>query len=117
MSVDVEQHNVVTNFRAELPTFGAEGTTYWKALWDDNGMYVIVVANDNIWSPWQGTGSDYNYDKIEMYFDTNYILEDGLGGQNGTTGNRQIVPNPTLDKLDGETMSLVVQVGTVNDRS
>jgi hypothetical protein len=96
---------------------GDPGTTYWKALWDDKGMYVIVVVNDNVWSPYTGlvaNSNDYNYDKIEMYFDTNYILEDGLGGQTGTTGNRQIAPNPTLDKLDGEKLSTVVQGGTVN---
>lgn len=112
--IDVEQHDIFTNFRLEMPTLGAEGESYWKALWDDDGMYVIVVANDDVWSPYQGTGSDYNYDKIEMYFDTNYILEDHLGGQTGTTGNRQIAPNPTLDMLNGEMMSLVVQGGTVN---
>ena len=112
----VDQHDIVVPFRTETATVGPEGTTYWKAMWADEGIYVIVVVNDNVWSPYTGVSgtNDYNYDKVEMYFDTNYILEDGIGGQVGTTGNRQIAPNPTLDKLDGEMLSGTVQGATYN---
>lgn len=110
---DVEQHDVNRNFTGETPTLGAEGTTYWKALWDDKGMYIIIVANDNVWYPYSGTGDAYTFDKIELYFDTNYVLDDHVGGQNQATGNRQIAPDPTLDKLDGELLTQTILGGVV----
>lgn len=110
---DVEQHNVNRNFTGESPTLGAEGTTYWKALWDDDGMYIIIVANDDVWFPYSGTGDAYRFDKIELYFDTNYVLDDHVGGQNQATGNRQIAPDPTLDKLDGEMLTQTILGGEV----
>ena len=110
----VEQHNVNLPFKLEKPTLGAEGTTYWKALWDDNGMYILIVVNDDVWFPWFGTtDGSYLYDKIELYFDTNYVLADAIGGQAGTTGNRQIAPDPTDGKLDGTMLTTAVQSGTV----
>jgi hypothetical protein len=92
---------------------GAEGETYWKALWDDSGMYIIIVANDDVWYPYSGTGNAYEFDKIELYFDTNYVLEDGVGGQAGATGNRQIAPDPNLEKLDGELLTQTILGGVV----
>ncbi|MGE5394333.1 MAG: sugar-binding protein [Candidatus Saccharibacteria bacterium] len=110
---NVEQHNVNRDYTGEHPTLGPEGTTYWKALWDDNGMYIIIVANDDVWFPYSGTGNAYEFDKIELYFDTNYVLDDHVGGQNQATGNRQIAPDPTLDKLDGETLTQTILGGDV----
>ena len=110
---DVEQHNVTLPFGTEAPTLGDEGTTFWKALWDDDGMYIVIVANDDVWYPYSGTGDAYTFDKIELYFDTNFLLEDGVGGQNGATGNRQIAPDPNLDNLDGQEMTQTILGGTV----
>ena len=110
----VEQHNVNLPFKSEIPTFGAEGTSYWKALWDDSGIYIIVVANDNKWFPYFGhTDGSYLYDHVELYFDTNYLLADGIGGQNGATGNRIISPDPTSGKLDGSLLTTLIQDVTV----
>lgn len=108
------QYNIDKKFKAEEPTFGDVGTTYWKALWDDNGMYILVVANDDVWYPYTGTGNAYEFDKVELYFDTNAILEDGLGGQAGTTGNRQISPDPVVDSVDGTIQSINVVGFMVN---
>lgn len=110
----VTKHNVTLPFRKEVPTLGPEGTTYWKALWDMTGMYIIIVANDDKWYPYFGhTDGSYLYDKIELYFDTNYTLLDGVGGQGGTTGNRQIAPDPTDGKLNGELLKQTIQGGDV----
>lgn len=102
---DANKYNIETNFQAEVPTVGAIGTTYWKALWNADGMFVLVVVNDDAWFPYwaEGGGSNgYEYDKLELYFDTNYTLADGIGGQTGTTGNRQIAPESIKDAVDGE---------------
>lgn len=108
------QYNIDKNFKSEEPTFGDIGTTYWKALWNDNGMYILVVANDDVWYPYTGTGNTYEFDKVEFYFDTNAILEDGLGGQAGTTGNRQISPDPVVGSVDGTIQSINVVGFMVN---
>lgn len=102
------QFNIDKKFLLEEPTFGNLGTTYWKALWDDKGIYILVVANDDSWVPWWTPGRVYNwweYDKPELYFDTNFNLEDGFGGQNGYTGNYQIAPDPKESKIDGTLIS------------
>ena len=104
-----DQYNIDKKFRTEDPTFGEAGTTYWKSLWDDNGMYILVVANDDAWFPsWipGGNGNNWEYDKIELYFDTNSILKDGLGAANGgITGHTQIAPGSIEGYIDG-TMQL-----------
>lgn len=110
---DVEQHNVTLPYRLEVPTLGEEGETYWKALWDEEGMYIIIVTNDDVWYPYSGTGDAYTYDKIELYFDTNYVLDDGVGGRTGTDGHRQIAPDPDLTQLNGEMKTLTIQDGIV----
>ena len=99
------KYNIDKNFQLEVPTVGAIGTTYWKSLWNDEGMFVLVVVNDDVWFPnWAegGGANSWEYDKLELYFDTNYTLADGLGGQTGTTGNRQIAPDPIKGAVNGE---------------
>ena len=109
----VEQQNCDKPFGAEVPTIGDVGTSYWKMLWDEAGLYIIIVSNDDIWYPYSGTGNAYEFDKIEMYFDTNYILADAVGGRDQATGNRQIAPDPDLTKLDGTMKTQTVQGGDV----
>lgn len=99
------KYNIDKNFRTEVPTVGAIGTTYWKALWNADGMFVLVVVNDDVWFPnWAegGGANSWEYDKLELYFDTNYTLADGVGGQTGTSGNRQIAPDPIKGAVNGE---------------
>ena len=109
----VEQQNCDKPWGAEVPTIGDVGTSYWKMLWDEAGLYIIIVSNDDIWYPYSGTGNAYEFDKIEMYFDTNYILADGVGGRDQATGNRQIAPDPDLTKLSGELKTQTIQGGDV----
>lgn len=109
----VEQHNVDRPYTGETPSLGDEGETYWKALWDETGMYIIVVCKDDVWYPYSGTGDAWTFDKIELYFDTNYVLDDAVGGQASTTGNRQIAPDPDLEKLNGELKTQSIQQGDV----
>jgi len=99
------KYNIDKNFQLEKPTVGAVGTTYWKSLWNAEGMFVLVVVNDDVWFPnWAegGGANSWEYDKLELYFDTNYTLADGVGGQTGTSGNRQIAPDPVKGEVNGE---------------
>jgi len=109
------QYNVTLPFKLEVPTLGAIGTTYWKGLWDEDGFYILVVANDDYWDPYflLSTGNTYDFDMVELYFDTNQILDDKLGGTAGVSGNRQIAPNPGVGKVDGSLLTMAVQTGTV----
>lgn len=75
-------------FTAENPTLGNSGTTTWKALWNDQGIYILVQVNDDVFSPaYAGTDPSQNwmYDKVEIYFDVNQDRLDGFGA--GTDGN------------------------------
>jgi len=82
---------IVDNPGASL---GNPGDTYWQALWTDDGIYVLLTVADDDFFPYYEDGADisvsWQYDKTELYFDVNYILEDGggplpdwIGGGNG----------------------------------
>lgn len=87
------------------PTLGEPGETYWKALWDEDGYYLIIkVTDDNYWPNYlAGSGLNaWEYDKPEIYFDVNYVLEDGLGPSQGSSGHHQMAPDMTLAKESGQ---------------
>ena len=101
----VEQNNISVPFQSEASSVGAEGETWWKGLWTDDGIYLLVNVADDDWYPWyEASGTNgWQYDKPELYFDANYVKDDGLGGHNpGQSGNYQIAPDPTADNTDGE---------------
>ncbi len=102
---EAEPHNIDRKHKTEVPTIGDVGETYWKMLWTDEGLYVLVNVADDNWYPRYISGgtNGWQYDKIELYFDANYVLEDGKGGQNpGNAGNYQLAPDPTADNTNGE---------------
>jgi hypothetical protein len=98
-------NNIVVPFKDEAATVGNEGETTWKALWNADGMYFLIqVADENWfpnWAPGGGT-NDYEYDKIELYFDTNLPRLDAVGGHSDTPGSIQIAPGFADGKLDGQ---------------
>jgi hypothetical protein len=85
----------------ETPTLGKLGDTYWKALWDDNGVYIFLEIRDNVFSPCLGGCDSWEFDKPELYFDCNNVLMDGRGGQLGGNGHRQIAPGYAEAFLSG----------------
>jgi len=112
-----EKMNITRTFTGESPTVGPVGATYFKALWDNDGMYVVINVADEAWLPaWavgDGKGNSYEYDNNELYFDTNYILADGKGGTpTATTGHRQIAPK-TPNPSDGALQTATFGAGTV----
>jgi hypothetical protein len=91
------------NFQEELPSVG---DSYWKMVWVENvGIYILVVVDDDFWYPpyVDGSTSSWLYDKPEIYFDVNYILQDGGGasGEDAGNGHHQIAPPPTEGMIDG----------------
>ena len=86
-----------------LPTLGEPGETWWKALWDEDGYYLLVNVTDDAYFPnyVKGSGDPWNYDKIEVYFDVNYVLEDGAGPSSASSGHIQVAPDFTLAKENG----------------
>ena len=89
--------------QSETPTLGDAGTTYWKGLWSDNGIYIYVKCNDDEWYPaYMNNATDnWMYDKVEIYFDVNAVLKDGLGGKNSGDGHIQIAPGTSEDLISG----------------
>ena len=99
-------NNINLPFTGETPSLGVSGETTWQALWSDDGIFVLVKVEDDIYSPlWAGSDAGYAnwmYDKPEIYFDVNAELADG-GGANpaiGTNkGHLQISPDPSEDNI------------------
>ncbi|GAB1453739.1 hypothetical protein MASR2M47_37950 [Draconibacterium sp.] len=87
--------NLMKPYTGETPTLGESGETNWRALWDDDGIYVLVTVADDVYAPIHiGTGGDgYKFDKVEIYIDANFVLEDGKGpnpdGNGGGNGHYQ----------------------------
>jgi len=93
--------NIDKPFQAETPTLGDAGTTTWKALWNDDGMYILLQVNDDVWYPsYASGGNSWEYDKPEIYFDVNSEKIDG-GGASGGKGHYQVAPAAELAKIDG----------------
>lgn len=86
------------------PTLGEPGETYWKALWDEDGYYLIIkVTDDAYYANYVAGGGDaWMFDKPEVYFDVNYVLEDGLGPSVSGSGHHQMAPDMTLAKENGQ---------------
>ena len=85
------------------PTLGEPGETFWQAYWDEDGYYLIVKVTDDAYWPnyLSGAANSWEYDKPEIYFDVNYVLEDGLGPSVGGSGHHQMAPDMTAAKEDG----------------
>ncbi|MCB9000026.1 MAG: hypothetical protein H6540_08185, partial [Bacteroidales bacterium] len=75
---EANSYNIDIPYTGTNPTLGNAGETYWKGLWMDDGIYVLVVVNDDDWYPsYIAGGNSYEADKIELYFDVNQTLYDG----------------------------------------
>jgi len=107
MWLDVEANNIDKNFQSETPTLGDAGETYWKMVWVQNeGIYLLLVVNDdNFYPAYESGGDSWMFDKPEVYFDCNYILEDDGGasgeGQPGN-GHHQCAPSFEEGKHSGQ---------------
>ena len=91
----------------ENPTLGEPGESYWKGLWDADGIYLLIYAADDIYEPYynridETTDNAHTYDNIEVFFDVNQIKEDGGGGRpEGLNGHYQLAPAHSDAKEEG----------------
>ncbi|MFN8207513.1 MAG: YDG domain-containing protein [Bacteroidales bacterium] len=101
-------YNIALPFVNEKPTLGNPGETTWKALWGDEGLFILLQVTDNVFSPcYYGSQDcyDYQFDKMELYFDCNEVLEDGGGGQFfSSNGHYQVAEGYNEGWLDGGEM-------------
>ncbi|MCB8995532.1 MAG: T9SS type A sorting domain-containing protein [Bacteroidales bacterium] len=115
---EANSYNIDIPFTGTNPTLGNAGETYWKGLWMDDGIYVLVVVNDDDWYPsYIAGGNSYEADKIELYFDVNQTLYDGGAPATGN-GHYQAAPDPTATTVDGTAVTEtngVVHAYMVND--
>ena len=88
-------------FQAETPTLGE---TTWQALWNDDGIFLLLEVNDDEFYPAYMTtiadNSDWKYDKPEIYFDVNAEKKDGLGSGSGQ-GHYHFAPGFAEATIDG----------------
>lgn len=91
---DANVYNIDLPFQAEIPTLGASGESTWKALWSTNGISILLQVTDDDFFPNYAVtpaGNNWEYDKPEIYFDVNYVLQDAIGGGGGQ-GHYQFAP-------------------------
>jgi hypothetical protein len=97
-------YNIERSGANGLATLGDVGTTTWKALWNDDGIFVLLTVNDDVWNPSYKTDTpdiSWNFDKPELYFDVNAEKNDGKGPVTAGSGHYQSAPAATADKVDG----------------
>lgn len=97
-------HNIDGRIYETEPTLGASGETTWQGLWDDDGIYILVKVADDVFFPhYLGANPEqnYNYDKVELYFDCNAVKQDGIGAKDGS-GHMQLNFRFDPAKLNGE---------------
>jgi hypothetical protein len=109
---DVDANVIDKGFQAETPTLGQDGQTWWKGMWSDDGIYILVNVTDNSYYPFYQYrdehatgGTNYLYDMIELYFACNYVNNGGTSRPTSTNGNWQIAPQITKGMDNGTEMS------------
>jgi len=85
----------------ENPTL--PGENYFKVLYDDLGVYILLHSEDDVFQPGLETNTSYMNDKPELYFDCNAILHNkAVDGSTGhTAGHWQVAPEYHPDFYTG----------------
>lgn len=84
------------------PADAADCSATWKAVHDGTNIYVLVEVTDDVNDPGPGS-SAWTHDKVEIYFDVNAELADGLGASGGMdTGHKQFIAQAEHDLAEGE---------------
>ena len=99
---DASKQNIALPYQSETPTLGEPGQTTWQALWNDDGIFVMLQVTDDEFYPayMNSDAADWKYDKPEIYFDVNAEKKDGLGSGAGK-GHYQIAPGFSEATNDG----------------
>ena len=99
---DASKQNIDKPFQKETPTLGESGQTTWQALWNDDGIFIMLQVTDDEFYPayMNNNDADWKYDKPEIYFDVNAEKKDGVGAGGGK-GHYQIAPGFAEATIDG----------------
>jgi hypothetical protein len=104
---DANVYNIDRPFSGMSPSLGGPGQTNWKALWTNNGIYILLQVLDDVFSPaYAGTEpwQPWMYDVPEIYFDVNTVKQDGLGAKDNQ-GHYDLTPTFTAGKIDGSLLN------------
>lgn len=110
----IPAHDVVTAFGEETVSMVSGSNVTFKAVWDDDNMYVLVeVPDDNYINHSDAAVNPWEADLVELYFDVNATKVDGGGpsDQDGTTDDGHI--QVAINGVDGSEDYGFVQ--TVNE--
>ncbi|MBN1181161.1 MAG: hypothetical protein JXB49_02665, partial [Bacteroidales bacterium] len=89
--LNAEPNKIERNFGEETFDSDDDFSGFWKAVWNEDGLYIAVSMIDDINYTEGSYGQSWEKDIIELYFDMNSNnLEDGLGGSAGGQGHFQI---------------------------
>lgn len=97
---EATEYKLDKKFNAEEPSIG---NTTFKCIWSSEGLFVLVVVDDDGFLPHYNVDpvvDQWMADKVELYFDVNFVLDDGIGGGGGN-GHYQFAPAFTDGKNDG----------------
>jgi virulence-associated protein VagC len=105
-----EAHPIDRDYQNETPSIG---NSTWQMLWSDEGLYVLLVIEDDDFYPSYETGGPiWEYDVPELYFDVNEVLEDNQGASAGPeSGHYQINPAFREDFIDGTLLDDPLDIG------
>jgi len=82
---------IESDFAGELPSIGK---AFWQALWNDEAIFIKVEVEDDFHcDEWCSGDEQWMSDRVEVYFDVNKILKDGLGPSINNSGHYQIAPD------------------------
>lgn len=106
---EATKYNIERAVVGNTPTIGAPGETTWQGVWTKDGVFILLDIKDDEFYPnyVAGGGNDYDYDKLELYFDVNYVLVSDKGpGAPGAAGDLkkghyQVAPGFADGKNDG----------------
>jgi hypothetical protein len=110
-SITIEKINVF--FKSEVPTIG---NSTWQALFDDENFYCCIFVDDDTHYPsWKaGSTETWTYDKPEVYWDVNTVLNDGVGAGTSNSGHYQFAPGFLEDSYDTEITVAQTAAGNQN---
>ncbi len=72
----VGSNNIVRSFLGEHPSITS---AYWKAVWNDTAIFVLVNVQDNDFIPPTFSGPHCGADGLALFFNVNSNLADGNG--------------------------------------
>ncbi|HPR30634.1 MAG TPA: leucine-rich repeat protein [Prolixibacteraceae bacterium] len=86
----VSEEPIRIDFNSERATIGY---SFWRALYDETYFYCMIGCNDDDhWPAWESGGNFLDFDGIELFWDVNEVLKDGIGAAVSNSGHYHFSP-------------------------